>query len=90
MPLDPDATPRPILSPVRPEPSPCVRLCTLNEQDVCLGCGRTLTDITSWTKMTPAQQAECVARGRASLLQLGRPLPSYPPLPLKPALPRRR
>lgn len=29
--------------------SPCVRMCTLNEIDMCLGCGRMLNEITSWT-----------------------------------------
>ena len=29
-------------------PSPCTRNCCLNEQDVCLGCFRTLTEITGW------------------------------------------
>ena len=52
--------------------SPCVRNCTLNDQDICLGCGRTLTDITSWTKMSEADKAACVARGRDSLKHLNR------------------
>jgi len=29
--------------------SPCVRNCCLDELDVCLGCGRTLDEITSWS-----------------------------------------
>ncbi|WP_344799870.1 DUF1289 domain-containing protein [Litoribacillus peritrichatus] len=28
--------------------SPCVRNCCLNEQDVCLGCFRTLEEIKAW------------------------------------------
>lgn len=31
--------------------SPCVRNCTLDENDVCLGCGRTLAEITEWLHM---------------------------------------
>lgn len=27
---------------------PCVRQCTLDSQDVCLGCARTLFDILHW------------------------------------------
>ncbi|MBI5926608.1 MAG: DUF1289 domain-containing protein [Aquabacterium sp.] len=74
-----------------PVASPCVRLCTLNAQDVCVGCGRTLADITGWTKMSEAEKQACVAQARATLQQLGRPLPPYPPpnLPLRQA-PRRR
>jgi uncharacterized protein len=28
--------------------SPCVRNCCLDEQDICLGCGRSLEEITAW------------------------------------------
>ncbi len=62
-------------------PSPCVRLCTLNEQDICLGCGRTLADITGWSKMAEADKQACVARARETLLRLGRPLPQAPSPP---------
>ena len=37
-------------------PSPCISVCTLDDNDVCLGCGRTLEQITRWTLMTPAEQ----------------------------------
>ena len=60
-------------------PSPCVRLCTLDEQDICVGCGRTLADITGWSKMLDADKAACVARARERLQAMGRPLPPYPP-----------
>jgi predicted Fe-S protein YdhL (DUF1289 family) len=70
--------------------SPCVRLCTLNDADVCLGCGRALADITAWMGMSAEQKTECVARGRDRLTQMGRPLPPYPPYPPKPVAPRRR
>ena len=29
--------------------SPCVRNCCLNDDDVCLGCGRSLGEITAWS-----------------------------------------
>ena len=29
--------------------SPCVRKCCLDEKDICLGCFRSLTEITQWT-----------------------------------------
>ncbi len=28
--------------------SPCVRNCCLNEEDICLGCFRSLLEITKW------------------------------------------
>lgn len=32
----------------KPVESPCVGQCCLNEQDICLGCYRSLDEITSW------------------------------------------
>ena len=29
-------------------PNPCVRNCCLDDEDVCLGCGRMLSEITGW------------------------------------------
>ncbi len=31
-----------------PIPSPCIRNCCLNEQDICLGCFRSLAEIVGW------------------------------------------
>ncbi len=31
--------------------SPCVNICCLDEQDVCLGCFRTCDEITGWGAM---------------------------------------
>lgn len=42
--------------------SPCVRRCTLNEYDVCIGCGRTLDEITAWGGMSPAEKLACKQR----------------------------
>jgi uncharacterized protein len=33
----------------QPVASPCVRNCCLNEEDVCLGCFRLLTEIVGWS-----------------------------------------
>jgi hypothetical protein len=52
----------------RPD-SPCIGVCTLDDQhEVCLGCCRTVGEITRWTRMTPAEQwavVEDLARRRA-------------------------
>jgi len=46
--------------------SPCRKMCTLNEDNVCLGCGRLLEEITSWTSYSEQQRekisAECLRR----------------------------
>lgn len=36
--------------------SPCVRNCCLDENDICLGCYRTLSEITLWTSMSKEEQ----------------------------------
>ena len=44
--------------PERPERplSPCILVCTLDDDQRCLGCGRTLEQISGWALMTPAEQ----------------------------------
>jgi len=38
--------------------SPCNRVCTLDPAaGLCLGCGRSLDEITRWTQMTDAERA---------------------------------
>jgi len=61
-----------------PFPSPCVRLCTLNDDDVCVGCGRTLDDIRRWSSMGNPERVACVERARARLPGL-RPDWTQPP-----------
>jgi uncharacterized protein len=38
--------------------SPCVRRCCLSDDDVCLGCFRTLTEILNWLKSTDDQRRD--------------------------------
>ncbi|GFM80526.1 DUF1289 domain-containing protein [Pseudomonas cichorii] len=45
----PARPPKPLYSNVSPAvPSPCVSLCRLDEQKVCLGCFRHVEDIREW------------------------------------------
>ena len=46
-----------------PDPlaSPCTRNCTLDREDVCLGCGRTIGEIMEWANASPARKAEIKA-----------------------------
>lgn len=37
-------------------PSPCVRVCTLDDDAVCLGCLRTLDEIKDWGRMAPDEK----------------------------------
>ncbi|MBM3552020.1 MAG: DUF1289 domain-containing protein [Alphaproteobacteria bacterium] len=40
--------------------SPCVKICELDRDDVCVGCGRTRAEIAGWTSMSDAQKAKVV------------------------------
>jgi predicted Fe-S protein YdhL (DUF1289 family) len=40
--------------------SPCVKICELDRDDMCVGCGRTRAEIAAWTSMSEAQKAAVV------------------------------
>jgi predicted Fe-S protein YdhL (DUF1289 family) len=48
--------------------SPCMNVCVLDSERVCVGCGRTLDEIARWGRMSAAEQWVVVAR-----LDRGRP-----------------
>ena len=37
--------------------SPCINVCKI-ENDVCVGCGRTLEEIAHWSKMTDTEKEQ--------------------------------
>ncbi|MCE2573572.1 DUF1289 domain-containing protein [Motilimonas eburnea] len=49
-------------------PSPCVRNCCLDEQDICMGCHRSLDEIIAWHDSSYAQKQAIItqAKQRAS------------------------
>ncbi|MEO0549281.1 MAG: DUF1289 domain-containing protein [Pseudomonadota bacterium] len=39
--------------------SPCIKVCAINGTlGMCIGCGRTLQEVASWTKLDDAQRRE--------------------------------
>ncbi|HLD64535.1 MAG TPA: DUF1289 domain-containing protein [Pseudomonas sp.] len=54
----------------RPVASPCVQICALDEADICIGCQRTVDEITRWSRMDNGERrqvlARCLERVRAS------------------------
>ncbi|QSP94275.1 DUF1289 domain-containing protein [Marinobacter salinisoli] len=38
--------------------SPCVHVCALDENDMCIGCQRTGDEILRWTQMTDEERRE--------------------------------
>ena len=57
-----------------PPPSPCVSICTLDDNKVCVGCRRTLDEIRSWMRLSAGEQWRIVEdlrrRGPAHSLEV--------------------
>ena len=47
--------------------NPCVRNCCLDDEDVCVGCGRSLAEITGWHGMS-TQEREAVLKAATERL----------------------
>ncbi|SDU19853.1 hypothetical protein SAMN05216296_2350 [Pseudomonas pohangensis] len=46
----------------RPLASPCVAICALDEQDICIGCQRSADEITRWGRMDNAERRVVLQR----------------------------
>ncbi|MEL0635931.1 MULTISPECIES: DUF1289 domain-containing protein [Marinomonas] len=44
--------------------SPCVNLCSLDKDDVCIGCYRTGKEISAWGRMSSHQQRDVLIKVR--------------------------
>ena len=42
--------------------SPCIALCKLNEDEICVGCKRTIDEIVKWRTYTDDQKLTVFAR----------------------------
>jgi len=40
--------------------SPCIGVCALDAEDVCIGCFRTADEITEWSLMDHDEKQQCV------------------------------
>jgi predicted Fe-S protein YdhL (DUF1289 family) len=45
-------------------PSPCVRNCCLDENNICMGCARSISEICGWSEASDAEKREILARSR--------------------------
>jgi predicted Fe-S protein YdhL (DUF1289 family) len=54
----------------RPVASPCVQVCALDDDDICIGCQRTAAEITRWGRMDNTERRQvlvlCHERAKAS------------------------
>lgn len=48
-------------------PSPCVSMCALNAGDFCLGCGRSVVEITRWSQMMDDARMLTLAKSNARM-----------------------
>lgn len=44
--------------------SPCIRQCCLDDNDVCLGCFRTLDEILAWQQSTASEKQTVILRSQ--------------------------
>ncbi len=58
------------MSSERPVASPCVQVCALDEQDICIGCQRSVAEISRWSRMDNHERRQvllrCHQRAKAS------------------------
>jgi predicted Fe-S protein YdhL (DUF1289 family) len=49
--------------------SPCIGICKVDPAEICIGCGRHLSEIIAWPYSTESEQREICARAHARLAQ---------------------
>lgn len=61
-------------------PSPCRKICQLSQDGaLCIGCGRTMDEISGWAVMTDDQRRTASAEAEARLAGLAARAPSIAP-----------
>ena len=58
--------------------TPCQRNCCLDHDDICLGCGRSLTEICGWHQADEIQKQNILALAEQRLLAKKRPVATGP------------
>ena len=59
-------------------PSPCIDICTLDDREVCVGCGRHINEIAAWGGAAPDVKLLIVAAAppQAAISSMWRPQPT--------------
>ena len=55
----------------KPVASPCVYVCALDDNDICVGCQRSGEEITRWGRMDNAERRAVLERCRERALAAG-------------------
>ena len=53
--------------------APCQRNCCLDQDDICLGCGRSLTEICGWHQSDTVQKEQILVQAAQRLIAKKRP-----------------
>ena len=61
----------PVKTREKPVKSPCVSVCALDINDICMGCQRTGAEISAWGKMTNEQRREVLKQANARAREQG-------------------
>lgn len=51
--------PEPVEKPIA---SPCVSICALDEDDICIGCQRNVDEIIRWSRLNNSERREVLQR----------------------------
>ncbi len=51
-----------VFAPSQPVASPCISICSLDDHGVCMGCHRTVEEITHWLDFSAEKRAKIMAR----------------------------
>lgn len=51
----------------RPVPSPCIKICKLNQDQICTGCGRSRAEIGNWSNWSNPARRACLQRAEDRL-----------------------
>ncbi|MCL6415870.1 DUF1289 domain-containing protein [Aestuariirhabdus sp. Z084] len=58
----------------RPVASPCVSICALDEDDICVGCYRSDQEIMQWREMDDDQRRQVIDAANQRAASMGRGL----------------
>lgn len=58
-------------------PSPCIRVCALDEAEVCVGCLRTIGEIKDWGRLTADGRRDVLARVEERRAERAARLPAW-------------
>ncbi len=50
--------------------SPCNKICTLNDDHICVGCGRSRQEIALWSQLSEGEKRRVADRARTRLAAL--------------------